>query len=305
MRTVFFGTPAWAVPSLKALLDLPAEVAAVVTNPDKPAGRGMELRPPPVKEVALAAGLEVLQPARARDPELEERLRALSPDVAVVVAYGSILPGRLLEVPRLGFVNLHFSLLPLYRGAAPVQRALMDGVSVTGVSVMVLTEGMDEGPVLALEEVEVRPDDTAGTLGERMAELGGPLLVETVERYAAGDIRPQEQDHDRATYAPKITQEDARIDWSRPAEEIVDHVRGLNPAPGAWTEWRGRRLKVWAARPAGESLFPGRLTGEVTLLAGTGTVALELTDVQLPGKRRMPGAELARGLRLGEDETLS
>ncbi|MDQ3916426.1 MAG: methionyl-tRNA formyltransferase [Actinomycetota bacterium] len=293
------------MPSLKALLASPAEVAAVVTNPDKPAGRGMELRPSPVKQEALAAGLEVLQPARARAPELEERLRELAPDVAVVVAYGSILPARLLEVPRLGFVNLHFSLLPLYRGAAPVQRAVMDGARVTGVSVIVLTEGMDEGPVLAAREVEVRPDDTAGTLGERMAELGGPMLVETIERYAAGAVEPQEQDHARATYAPKITPEEARIDWSRAAGDIVDHVRGLNPAPGAWTEWGGRRLKVWAARPTGESLPPGRLGGAGKLLAGTATKALELTDVQLAGKRRMPGAELARGLRLGVDETLT
>ncbi len=293
------------MPSLRALLASPAEVTAVVTNPDKPAGRRMELRTSPVKEVGVSAGLEVLQPARAREPELEERLRDLAPDVAVVVAYGSILPGRLLEVPRLGFVNLHFSLLPLYRGAAPVQRALMDGAEVTGVSVMVLTEGMDEGPVLATQEVEVAPDDTAGTLGERMAELGGPLLVETIERYAAGELEPREQHHDRATYAPKITPEEARIDWSRPAREIVDRVRGLNPAPGAWTEWSGRRLKVWAARPAGETLPPGRLAAAGTLLAGTGTEALELTDVQLAGKRRMSGAELARGLRPEEGEALT
>lgn len=265
----------------------------------------MELRPSPVKEEAVAAGVEVLQPARAREPELEERLRELAPDVAVVVAYGSILPGRLLEVPRLGFVNLHFSLLPLYRGAAPVQRAVMDGATVTGVSVMVLTEGMDEGPVLATREVEVRGEDTAGTLGERMAELGAPMLVETIERYAAGEVEPREQDHENATYAPKITPEEARIDWNNPARTIVDHVRGLNPAPGAWTEWSGKRLKVWAARPAAEALPPGRLGGSGQLLAGTGTEALELTDVQLAGKRRMPGDELARGLRLGEGETLT
>lgn len=293
------------MPSLKALLATPAEVAAVVTNPDKPAGRGMELRPSPVKEAAVAAGLEVLQPARAREPELEERLRTLSPDVAVVVAYGSILPGRLLEVPPLGFVNLHFSLLPLYRGAAPVQRAVMDGAAVTGVSVMVLTEGMDEGPVLATREVEVRADDTAGSLGERMAELGAPMLVETIERYAAGEIEPREQDHERATYAPKITPEEARIAWNRPAREIVDHVRGLNPAPGAWTEWNGKRLKVWAAREVEGTLPPGRLGGSGTLVVGTGTDALELTDVQLAGKRRMSGEELVRGLRPREEETLT
>jgi methionyl-tRNA formyltransferase len=293
------------VPSLSALVGSPIEVTAVVTNPDKPAGRGMELRPSPVKEEALRAGLEVLQPRRAREPELHDRLSELAPDVAIVVAYGSILPGPLLEVPRLGFVNLHFSLLPAYRGAAPVQRAVMDGVSISGVSIMVLTEGMDEGPVLATEEVPVEPADTAGTLGERMAALGAPLLVETVARYAAGDLQPVEQDHGRATYAPKITTEEARIDWKRPAAEIANLARGLNPAPGAWTEWDGRRLKVWEVRPADEDLPPAALSGAGgKLVAGTGTEAVELVDVQLAGKRRMGGGELARGLRLGPDARL-
>jgi methionyl-tRNA formyltransferase len=302
---VFFGTPAWAVPTLKALLASPIEVTAVVTNPDKPGGRGMELRPSPVKQEALGAGLEVLQPRRAREPELEERLRALAPDVAVVVAYGSILPASLLVVPPLGFVNLHFSLLPAYRGAAPVQRALMDGVAVTGISIMVLTEGMDEGPVLATREVPVKPSDTAGTLGERMAELGGPMLVETLQAYAAGEIEPVEQDPSRATYAPKITAEEARIDWRAPAQTIANLVRALNPVPGTWTELDGRRLKVWAVAPSPETLPPGALRGDGALLAGTGTHALELADVQLAGKRRMPGAELARGIRLTGSESLA
>lgn len=286
------------MPSLAALVGSPVEVAAVVTNPDKPAGRGMDLRASPVKEEAERNGIEVLQPRRAREPELEERLRALAPDVAVVVAYGSILPGSLLEVPPLGFVNLHFSLLPAYRGAAPVQRAVMDGAGVTGVSIMVLTEGMDEGPVLATREVPVEPSDTAGSLGERMAALGAPMLVDTIRRYAAGELRPREQDHSLATYAPKITTEEARIDWRKPAGAIADLVRGLNPAPGAWTELDGKRLKVWGARPRAATLPPAALEEAGGLLAGTGTTALELTDVQLAGKRRMPGTELARGMRL-------
>lgn len=266
----------------------------------------MELRASPVKEAAVAAGLDVLQPRRAREPELEERLREIAPDVAIVVAYGSILPGSLLEVPRLGFVNLHFSLLPAYRGAAPVQRAVMDGVSPSGVSIMVLTEGMDEGPVLAMQEVPVEPDDTAGTLGERMAALGAPLLVETVERYAAGELEPREQDHALATYAPKISTEEARVDWTKPADRIANLVRGLDPAPGAWTEWDGRRLKVWGVRPVESRLEPGILehAGDA-LLAGTGTQAVELVDVQLAGKRRMSGGELARGLRPGAGARLS
>ncbi len=260
----------------------------------------MSLRASPVKEAAVAAGIEVLQPPRARDPELAERLAGLAPDVAVVVAYGSILPGALLEAPRLGFVNLHFSLLPAYRGAAPVQRALMDGLDVTGVSVMVLTEGMDEGPILAERQVTVEPEDTAGTLGARMADVGAPLLVETLDAYAAGALEPREQDHDRATYAPKITPEEARIDWARPPEEIAAIVRGLNPVPGAWTTWDDRRLKVWGARPVevGE-LSPGSLRADGALVAGAAGGALELTDVQLAGARRMGGRELARGMRLG------
>ncbi len=265
----------------------------------------MELRPSPVKEEAAAAGIEVLQPRRAREPELEERLRALAPDVATVVAYGSILPGALLEVPRLGFVNLHFSLLPAYRGAAPVQRAIMNGDRVTGVSFMVLTEGMDEGPVLAEREVEIRPDDTAGTLGERLADLGAGMLVETMQAYANGEVQPREQDHERATYAPKIATEEARIDWTQPADRIVDLVRGLNPVPGAWTEWNGRRLKVLGARSSEDVLEPGTLKEAGGLLAGTGTHAVDLTDVQLGGRRRMTGAELARGLHLGPGERLS
>jgi methionyl-tRNA formyltransferase len=265
----------------------------------------MELRPSPVKEVAAAAGIEVLQPRRAREPELEERLRALAPDVATVVAYGSLLPGSLLEVPPRGFVNLHFSLLPEYRGAAPVQRAVMNGERVTGASIMVLTEGMDEGPVLAAREVTIGLDDTAGTLGERLADLGAQMLVETIQSYAGGEVQPREQDHERATYAPKITTEEAHIDWAKPAERIVDLVRGLNPAPGAWTEWSGRRLKVWGARPSEVALEPGTVEQAGGLLAGTGTQAVELTDVQLAGKKRMSGAELARGMRLGPGERLT
>lgn len=291
---------------MRALVESPIEVAAVVTNPDKPAGRGMELRPSPVKEEALRSGLDVLQPRRAREPELEEQLRALAPDVAVVVAYGSILPGSLLEVPRLGFVNLHFSLLPAYRGAAPVQRAVMDGVDESGVSIMVLTEGMDEGPVLTKQEVEVGPDETAGELGGRMAVLGAPLLVEAITRYGAGELQPSEQDHDAATYAPKISTKEARIDWNEPAEGIAALVRGLNPAPGAWTELDGKRLKVWSVRPAGTTLEPGALqAAEGELLAGTGSEAVRLADVQLAGKRRMSGGELARGLRLTPESRLS
>jgi len=304
MRTVFFGTPRWAVPSLEALLASDIEVAAVVTNPDRPAGRGMKLRPSPVKERALRAGLEVLQPQRAKDPEFHDSLEKLAPDVAPVVAYGKILPASLLDIPPLGFVNLHFSLLPEYRGAAPVQRAVMDGRSVSGISIMVLTEGMDEGPVLVTTEEPIRDDDTAGSLGDRLAAIGSGSLVDALVSYGAGDLTPVEQDHDRATFAPKVTTEDAAIDWARPSLVIHNQVRGLNPAPGAWTTLRGKRLKIWATRPkAGRDLASGELdVWDGALVAGTGDAPVELTEVQLQAKKPMSGVDAARGLRLAPGE---
>jgi methionyl-tRNA formyltransferase len=295
---VFFGTPEWAVPSLEALVESDSEVVAVVTNPDRPAGRGMKLRSSPVKERALEAGIDVLQPERARDPELRERLAGIAPDAAVVVAYGKILPGPLLDIPPLGYFNLHFSMLPESRGAAPVQRALIDGRTATGVTVMLLTEGMDEGPVLAAQEEAIRPGDTARTLGDRLAAVGARLLVRTLSDYAAGGIAPSEQDHGRATYAPKVTAEEARIRWTDPARRIGDLVRGCNPEPGAWTTFRGTRLKVLETRPAPDGrLGPGEVAANDALQAGTGDTPLDLTEVQLAGKRAMTGAELARGLR--------
>lgn len=294
------------MPSLEALLDSDIEVAAVVTNPDRPGGRGMRPRPSPVKTTADRAGIHVMQPERARDPSLRARLEALHPDVAAVVAYGSLLPRELLEVPRLGFVNVHFSLLPAYRGAAPVQRAVMDGATATGVSVMVLTEGMDEGPVLAAAATSVGARESAGEVGERLARTGAELLVATLPRYADGSLRPRPQDDERASYAPKVSAEEARVDWSAPARTVVDLVRGLDPTPGAWTTLRGRRLKVHRAVISGRrTLAPGRIgVAEDGLLAGAGDGDVRLEEVQLSGRRRLTGAELARGLRVGDDEWL-
>ena len=302
---MFFGTPEWAVPSLQALVSAGADVPLVVTNPDRPAGRKLELQPPPVKQAALEAGLEVAHPDKARAPELHERLTALDPDVATVVAYGKILPGSLLAIPRRGFVNLHFSLLPAYRGAAPVQRALMDGATTTGVTIMVLTEGMDEGPILDAAETPVGADETAGELGERLARSGADLLVDTLERYVAGTLVAREQDHEIATYAPKVTPDEARIDWAMTAAQIHNHVRALNPAPGAWTTFRGARIKVLAVRSAAGEAPPGLLLDGDDLVVGTGAGALALTEVQQAGKRRMSGAELARGLRPAPGETFA
>ena len=307
MRTVFFGTPEWAVPTLRALLDSNIDVAGVVTNPDRPAGRGMELRPSPVKQLALEAGLDIRQPEKARDPELADWLRAKDIDAATVVAYGKILPADLLAIPEKGFVNVHFSLLPAYRGAAPVQRAVMDGAEQTGVAIMVLTEGMDEGPVLASEPIAIGAEETSGEVGARLASIGAPLLVDSLRGYLHGTIEPVEQDHTRATYAPKITTEEARIDWSKPAADIHDLVRGLNPFPGAWTTLRGERVKVHGVglRPESEPLEPGVMSvagGAVTV--GTGRGPVELLDVQVAGRKRMSGIEAARGLRLSPGEAL-
>jgi methionyl-tRNA formyltransferase len=287
------------------LLDSEIDVLAVVTNPDRPAGRGMEMHASPVKEAAVAAGLPILQPEKARDPEFQARLKELDPDVAAVVAYGKILPVDLLSIPRLGFVNVHFSLLPKYRGAAPVQRAIIEGETETGVSIMVLTEGMDEGPVLASVTTPIEATDTAGTVGERLAVIGGPLLVDSLHGFASGSIEPVEQDDSAATYAPKITSDDARIDWTWPAERIGRFVRGLNPVPVAWSTLDGKRLKVTQVREVDtDRLEPGEILDGKDLVVGTGTSPLELVEVQPAGKKRMSGSDLLRGLRLEGDRRL-
>lgn len=292
------------MPSLDALLDSDIEVAAVVTNPDRPAGRGMRSRPSPVKAAAAKAGVEVLQPESARDPMLAEALDAFGADVATVVAYGKILPGDLLERPRLGFVNLHFSLLPAYRGAAPVQRALMEGCRTTGVSIMVLSEGMDEGPVLARGEVAISDSDSLGSLGARLARVGASLLVRALPAYASGELEPRPQDHESATYAPKVSTEEARLDWARSTEALRNLVRACNPEPGAWTTVRGRRLKVFAAEraPGPPRLEPGAVDHTDGLQVGCADGGLTLLEVQVAGRRRMSGAEAARGLRLEPGE---
>ncbi len=276
----------------------------MVTNPDRPAGRKLELQAPPVKKAAQAAGVDVLQPEKARSPDLHDRLRAAEADVAVVVAYGKILPPTLLQIPRWGFVNLHFSLLPAYRGAAPVQRALMDGVKETGVTIMVLSEGMDEGPVLAMETTPVDEDETGGELGERLARSGAPLLVETVTAYVSGKAEPREQDHAKATYAPKISADEARVDWARPASAVHNFVRALNPAPGAWTTFRGSRIKILRTKRVEGGGRPGEVSARPPLVVATGDGAVELVEVQPAGKRAMSGDELRRGLRPAPGEIM-
>jgi methionyl-tRNA formyltransferase len=318
MRVVYLGTPAAAVPPLEALLDSTHEVVAVVTRPDRPRDRrGGPPRPSPVKQAALAAGVPVLEPPSGRDPELPARLAATGADLGVACAFGYLLPDAVLAALPRGIINLHFSLLPAYRGAAPVQRALLDGVEVTGVTTFQIDAGMDTGPMLLAAQVAVDPREDAGALTARLAEVGARLTVETLDALAAGQLQPRPQPEAGASLAPKVTGEEARLDFSWPAARLADAVRAFTPAPGAWTTHRGRRLKVTRATPAEGSgaslpedgrptLEPGRLAlgPGGRLLVGAADQPLELLEVQPEGRRAMSGAEFARGARLGPDEWL-
>jgi methionyl-tRNA formyltransferase len=301
LTTVFLGTPEAAVPSLEALLDSGHRVLAVATAPDRPKGRGMELAASPVKERAQAAGIPVLQPPSLRKPEAQAELAALGADVYVVCAYGLILPPAVLDQPRLGCVNVHFSLLPAFRGAAPVAAALLAGVPVSGVTIMQMDPGLDTGPILDTVEEPIRPDDDTGSLEARLAVAGAELLVSVLDRLEAGTIDARPQDGTRASYAGKVTPEDARIDWDQPGASIVDRIRAFSPRPGAWTTLDGRRLKVWRARAAEEPVggAPGSFAGDAggSLVGATGDGAVALEQVQPEGGRRMSGADFLRGRR--------
>ncbi len=314
MRVVYLGTPAAAVPPLKALLGSGHQVVAVVTRPDRPRDhRGGRPAPSPVKQVALDAGLPVLQPERGRDPALPGQLEALAADIGVSCAFGFLLPPPVLAAFPRGIINLHFSLLPAYRGAAPVQRALLDGVDVTGVCTFVIDEGMDTGPLLACQRVPVLPEEDAGSLTARLAEVGAELVVSTLDQLEEGRIEPRPQPEGGASLAPKVDPAEARLDFEAPAARVVNAVRAFTPSPGVWTTFRGRRLKIARARLAAEGdgadLGPGRLRLVATraggrLLAGAGDGAVELVVVQPEGRRPMSGAQFARGARLGEEEWL-
>ena len=321
MRVVYLGTPVAAVPPLRALLDSAHEVVAVVTRPDRPRDRrGGAPLPSPVKQAALAAGVPVLEPPSGRDPELPGRLAATGADIGVACAFGYLLPDQVLAALPRGIINLHFSLLPAYRGAAPVQRALLDGVEVTGVTTFVIDAGMDTGPLLLAAEVPVDPAEDAGALTARLAEVGARLVVETLDALEAGQLQPRPQPEEGASLAPKVSGEEARLDFTRPAGRLADAVRAFTPAPGAWTTHRGRRLKITRAVPAGAGdrgagdQAPGRPAGpepgriavdpDGRLLVGAGDGALELLEVRPEGRRAMSGAEFARGARLGPDEWL-
>ncbi|RDD88894.1 methionyl-tRNA formyltransferase [Streptomyces parvulus] len=308
MKLVFAGTPEVAVPALDALIASGRhEVAAVVTRPDAPAGRGRRLVASPVAERAEEAGIEVLKPAKPRDPGFLDRLRAIAPDCCPVVAYGALLPKVALDVPARGWVNLHFSLLPAWRGAAPVQHALMAGDEITGASTFLIEEGLDSGPVYGSVTETVRPTDTSGDLLTRLAFAGSGLLAATMDGIEDGTLDAVPQPADGVSLAPKITVEDARIDWTAPALRVDRVVRGCTPAPGAWTTFRGERLKIVQAVPLPDrdGLAPGQLAaGKNNVYVGTGSYAVELLWVQAQGKKPMRAADWARGVRIAEGEPL-
>lgn len=296
-RIVFLGAPEFAVPSLRALAER-FDIVEVITQPDRPAGRGRRLQEPPVKVAALELGLPVWQPESLRGREARDRLRALQPDCGVVVAYGEILRPAVLAVPRHGFVNVHASLLPAHRGASPVSAAILAGDDETGVSIMLLDEGMDTGPVLAQERTAILPDDTRGGLEGRLAALGADLVARVLPRWLAGEVAPQPQDHARATFSGQLTKADGLIDWGRPASYLERLCRAMDPWPGAYTTWDGRSLKVWRGQLAAARtrVAPGTVVAEPGPAAvGTGEGLLRLVTVQPEGKPPMSAEDFVRG----------
>ena len=307
MRIVFGGTPDVAIPSLDALADSRHELVAVVTRPDAPSGRGKKLTASPVAQRAAELGIEVLKPQRPRDEEFVTRLTELAPDCCPVVAYGALLPQRVLEIPRHGWVNLHFSLLPAWRGAAPVQHAILAGDQITGATTFRIVLELDAGPILATVSEPIRPDDTAGDLLHRLSLSGARLLVETLDGIQDGTLTatPQPKTDAQVSYASKINVEDARIDWTQSADVLDRLIRACAPAPGAWTTFRDERFKINSARISDAVLAPGVLQiSKRAVRVGTATQALELDEIQAQGKKPMPAADWARGITFGPEPRL-
>jgi methionyl-tRNA formyltransferase len=301
-RIVFFGTPPFAVPSLRACVAV-GTVVTVVTQPDRPRGRGQHVTAPAVKEEAERAGLTVLQPPRLKGTDFAERLRALRLDVAVVAAYGRILPPEVLAAPRLGCLNVHASLLPRWRGAAPIQWALASGDSETGVCLMQMEAGLDTGPVLAVRRTPILSTDTSETLHHRLAELGGELVRDELPRFLGGALTPRPQPEEGVTIARLVEKEDGRLDWTRPAMELERRIRAFVPWPGGWTALGPQLLKIWRAEAVEGSGPPGTvLAAHGTLDVACGEGALRLLEVQPAGRRRMTAAEFLSGHRLREDD---
>lgn len=310
MRLVFMGTPAFAAPTLEACVAAGHQVAAVLTQPDRPRGRGQQPEFSPVKQAALRLGLAVHQPERVRRPEVLELLKSLGARAMVVVGYGQIIPQSIIDLAPLGIINVHASLLPKYRGAAPIQWAVANGETITGVTTMRIDAGLDTGDILLARETAIGAEETAVELAERLAIMGADLLLETLAGLAAGAIAPRKQDASLATYAPILKKEDGRIDWSRRADEIHDRVRGFQPWPGAHTTFRGQTLNVWKTRVAAGTepvaAAPGTIVAShKRLLAACGSGALiELLELQLEGRKRMSADAFLNGQRVTENEVL-
>lgn len=306
MNIVFMGTPAFAVPSLEMLISEGYSIVAVVTQPDRPQGRKKVLTPTPVKEAALRHGIPVLQPQRLRNPEAVAELAEYKPDMIVTAAYGQILPKSVLDMPSLGCLNVHGSLLPAYRGGAPIQRSIINGESVTGITLMYMAEGLDTGDMIARTEVPIEDDDTAGTMFEKLSQAGAELLRSELPRLVKGKVDAEPQDETKATYAPNLTRDDERIDWTRTSREIYNQIRGLVPYSGGFTLWNGDVFKVWAAAKPDSAQTPSNDAQPGTVLklhekgivVKTGDGTLTLLTVQPSGKKAMDAAQFVRGTSL-------
>lgn len=307
MDLVFCGTPEFAVPTLRRLLAEKFPILAVITQPDRPRGRGLKLSASPVKEVALAAGLHVYQPERIKHESARRFLEQMKPDVVVIIAYGQIIPADLLGLPKFGWINLHASLLPKYRGAAPINWTLIEGETITGVTTIRIDAGLDTGDILLQRQCSISPDDTAVTLERKLSEVGAELMVETLKGLEAGHITPRPQEHSRATLAPMLKKEDGKVDWSQAAPRIANRVRGLVPWPGTFTTFRGETCHLWSARPSPAGppekttapAEPGVLwAGQGRLLVACGQGSwLELAELQMPNRKRASARDFLNGLR--------
>jgi len=308
MRILFCGTPQFAVPTFIHLLAQPdIEIAAVITQPDRPRGRGHEISAPPVKEAAIAANISLHQPEKIRSPETRDLLQRLAPDCIVIIAYGQIIPAPLLSIPRLGWINLHASMLPKYRGAAPINWAIANGETQTGLTTMRIDAGMDTGEMLLQEEIDIAPEETAPELAQSMAEAGAPLMLETLRGIAAGKLVARPQTNGEATYAPLLKREDGRIDWNRPATEIYNRMRGFAPWPGAYTSFRGQTCHLWAEPFSLRAInlgAPGTIFREDSqiLIASGHATLLRLLSVKVEGRKQISAEEFANGARLTERE---
>lgn len=308
LRIVFMGTPDFAVPSLLALIEEKYNVVAVVTQPDRPKGRRQELTPPPVKVVAQDHNIPVLQPEKLRNPEETQKVLDFKPDLIITAAFGQILPKAILDAPRYGCINVHASLLPKYRGGAPIHHAIINGESVTGVTIMYMVEELDAGDILSQREVPILPADHVGTMHDKLAKVGAELLIETIPALLRGEITPIPQNHEEATFARNIRREDEKIDWNRPAKAIANQVRGLHPWPVAYTIWNGQPLKIWWAQASEENadVPPGTVkrVDEQGIVVATGEGCLVITELQPAGKKRMQVADFVRGRHLQPGERL-